>query len=494
MRSVQLFDHQELALEQLREKFRAGKRSVILASPTGSGKTEIAISMMVSAAAKGKRSAIVLDRITLCTQTSERLFKYGVSHGVLQSGHPLYRPGELIQVCSAQTLEARGSFPANLDLLIVDEAHITRKHTSDYIKANHRVKVVGLTATPFTKGLATIYDDICCPTTSEKLVDLGILVPLKAFIAKEIDMTGAKKVAGEWTSDEVASRGMRITGDIVSEWVAKTHQFFGGPKKTIVFCAGVAHGQDLQRKFASAGYRFETVSYLSGSDNNQQIIDDFKRPDTQIHGLIATDILTKGFDVPDVRIGISARPFSKSFSSHIQQIGRVIRSSPGKQFGLWLCHSGNMLRFMEDYLYLHKHGVHELNDSTEKPRKEKTQQEKEASKCPKCGALWIWKGHKCLHCGFEKSRANKVIEVPGSMAELTSDHSSMKMAWYSNLCYYAEIKGYKPGWVANKYKAKFGEYPSRSMDRMPITEMSKDVMSWIRHQNIKWAKGHGRYR
>jgi len=57
---------------------------------------------------KGNKAAMILDRIVLCNQTSKRLEKYGIDHGVLQSGHWRYRPYENIQVCSAQTLEKRG--------------------------------------------------------------------------------------------------------------------------------------------------------------------------------------------------------------------------------------------------------------------------------------------------------------------------------------------------------------------------------------------------
>jgi superfamily II DNA or RNA helicase len=52
------------------------------------------------------------------------------------------------------------------------------------------------------------------------------------------------------------------------------------------------------------------------------LIEEFAKPDSEITGLIATDILTRGFDVPDVVFGVSARPFSKSLSSHVQQMGK----------------------------------------------------------------------------------------------------------------------------------------------------------------------------
>jgi hypothetical protein len=66
---------------------------------------------LVSAAAeRGNRAAMVLDRVVLCKQTSERLDAYGFDHGVMQAGHWRFRPGERIQVCSAHWLDAQLGF------------------------------------------------------------------------------------------------------------------------------------------------------------------------------------------------------------------------------------------------------------------------------------------------------------------------------------------------------------------------------------------------
>lgn len=335
--SLQLRPLQVNSINMLREAFRAGHRAVMLYGPTGFGKTEMAIALMQATSEKGNHSAMLLDRILLCDQTSLRLAKYSIEHGVLQSGHWRYRPEEKIQVCSAQTLEARGSFP-RCELLIVDEAHAQRSETIEFIKAHPKIRVVGLSASPFTKGLGATYEHVVSATTTKELVDEGWLAPLRVFIAKEVDMTGAKKTAGEWTNKAATERGIKITGDIVGEWIQKTHEVYGQPRKTIVFCAGVEHGADLANRFAAAGYNFVSISYRDDDQFKKDVIDDFSKPDTSIHGVIATDILTKGFDVPDVMIGISARPFSKSFSSHVQQMGRVMRPHPGKEFALWLDH------------------------------------------------------------------------------------------------------------------------------------------------------------
>lgn len=334
--SLQLREAQLRAIQMLRDGFASGHRSQILVGPTGFGKTEIAIALLEAAKKKGTKSAMILDRIVLCDQTSQRLEKYKIDHGVLQSGHWRYRPYESIQVCSAQTLEKRGSLPG-VGLLVIDECHSKRRQTTDFIKNNPHIKVVGLSATPLTKGLADIYSNIVNPVTTKELVEQGLLAPLRVFVAKEIDMTGAKKVAGEWSEGEATKRGMQITGDIVAEWIKKTHEIYGKPMKTIVFCSGVEHGTDLCAKFAEQGYNFISISYKDDGDFKREVIEDFSRPDTEIHGLIATDVLTKGFSVDDVMIGVSARPFSKSLSSHIQQMGRIMRTHPSKEYGTWLC-------------------------------------------------------------------------------------------------------------------------------------------------------------
>lgn len=483
---MELRPYQQDILDKLREGFAQGHRAQILYAPTGGGKTEMAIALMDATAKKYNRAAMVLDRIVLCDQTSKRLSKYSIDHGVMQSGHWRYRPYERIQVCSAQTIEKRGSFPG-LNLLIIDECHAQRAQTIEFIKNNPDVKVIGLTATPFTKGLGAVYSNVVCSATTEQLVGEKHLVPLRVFIAKEIDMTGAKKVGGEWSKDEAGERGMKITGDVVAEWVKKTHEVFGGPKKTIVFCANVAHGADLAEKFAAAGYNFVAISYRDSDEFKREAVEEFAKPDTTIHGLIACDILTKGFDVPDVMIGVSARPFTKSLSSHIQQMGRVMRPYEGKEFALWLDHSGNYIRFREEWEQVYHDGVDALQDDKEKPKKEKTEAEKKDAKCPQCNHLWPGDADTCPCCGYVRPRQNKVVNIPGELQELGAGAArDVKQSWYSQLLHIQADRGYSPGWVGHKFRDKFGMFPRGLVDvPAPAT---LEVLRWEKSRRIAWAK------
>ncbi len=488
-----LREHQLEVVEKLNEGFANGHTRQLLYAPTGFGKTEVAMAIMKAVADNYQKTAMVLDRIVLVNQTSMRLARYGIEHGVMQAGHWRERPYEKIQVCSAQTLEKRKNTP-DIDLLIIDECHVLRRSTVNFLRDNPQIKVIGLTATPFTKGLGDIYTHIIGASPTGDLIEKGWLVPLKVFIAKEIDMTGVKKVAGEWSADQVSERGMRIVGDVVSEWAKKTYEIFGKPVKTIVFCAGVDHGKELAKRFEDAGFNFKSISYKEDDDYKRMIIEDFSRPDTDINGLIATDILTRGFDVTDVMIGVSARPFSKSFSSHVQQMGRVMRPHEGKEYGVWLDHSGNYLRFKDDWDRVFDYGVDSLDGGLEeKTKKEPTEKEKVEAKCPSCGALWIWKSDECGECGHVKKKIAQIQVLDGELQELAVANSKLKIdnrQFFQELMHYATSRGYKEGWAAHKYKEKFGVFPKNIPKEMKPP--SPQTLSWIKSRMIAYSKSKQR--
>ncbi len=498
---LNLRPYQEKAITSLREGF-SNHKTQMLYGATGFGKTEIAISIMKAAAEKGNKVAMMMDRRVLVSQTSERLTKYGIPHGVMMANSEMYRPDELIQICSIQTLEAMESFP-NIKLLIHDEAHTKRQSISDFIK-NRKINAIGLSASPFTKGLGHIYSNIVNATTTKELVDSGFLTPLKVFIARQIDMKGAKKVAGEWTPEDVTNRAKTIVGDVVAEWEKKTHEFFGKPVKTVVFCAGIAHGEDLQRQFGIYGYNFVSISYKDDDEYKSEVIKEFAKPNSTIHGLISTEILVKGWDCPDVMIGISARPFSKSFSSHVQQMGRVMRIFKDKKFALWLDFSGNYIRFRDDWDKLYHEGVDKLDNHGEKSKVEPSDKVKEASTCPKCKAIWEWKTTVCANCGYEKVRSSGVEVLPGSMAELDAQLSApppetpdtkvytleFKKQFYGELLGYVQKYGMKPGYAFFKYQEKFKEPPK--LGQIAPIPPSQNMMKWILSRQIAYRAIKGR--
>lgn len=500
-----LRDYQELqGIEELRAGFRKGHTSQCLVAPTGAGKTAIAAALMAKTAAKFGRACIVVDRVSLVDQTSAVLDRYGIAHGVIQADHWRRRGYERVQVASAQTLEKRGFGVDNLDLLIVDECHCVRRQTADFIRNRGETKVVGLTATPFSKGMDQLYSRVVNVTTTDWLISQGWLAPLKQYVAVAPDMTGAKTVAGEWTDAEIEARGTKIVGDIVSEWVDKTQQHFGGPAKTLVFAASVAHGTELARAFQAAGHNFVQISYRdTDDDERRQIIEEFRKPDSRIVGLISCEILTKGFDVPDVMVGVAARPYRASLSSHIQQLGRVMRPAPGKQFGLWLDHAGNLLRFWHDTHEVWAHGVNRLTPGgLDKPVRDPEDKTLQQIVC-RCG-MALKPGWKvCPGCGTERYVRSMEEVESGTMVEMSTRHDvsgkQLPPLLADRVAVWHQLVGMglnrKHGdkaaaerFARTQYKSLYGSWPQFKFNEWDAVDPSVKLHNKVMNNIIAWAR------
>jgi superfamily II DNA or RNA helicase len=501
MKFDELRDYQRDCIDQLRSGIREGHRSQLLVAPTGSGKTVMAAYLLGEAYNKGSRAFFVCDRVSLVDQTSNTLDKYGIKHGVIQADHWRNRPWETIQVVSAQTLARRKIDPPSL--ILWDESHTMYKSVMDYCQ-NMPVKVVGLTATPFTKGLANVFSNVVNSTTTDKLIEEKWLVPLKCYAAKELDMTGAKvKFSGEWEDKEMEERGIKIVGDVVEEWITKTNQYFDGPAKTIAFSATVAHGAEMCKMFQQRGYNFQQISYLDGNtDRRRELIEEFRKPDSQIIGLVSCEALAKGFDVTDIKVGIGARPYRKSLSGHIQQIGRVMRSHEGKTFALWLDHAGNLLRFLEDTQEVFANGVSDLNDSEydKKVRKEKTEAEKKDSKCHACG--FIHTQRICPACGTERVGPKSRVELAnGRLTEVDLSKKKVKLnGWmedkrlvWRELCWIANDikKGHHfsaEKFALAQYRSIYGVWPQTKYSPETAISPRAEVRSKVKSNLIAFSR------
>lgn len=494
MEDFEARDYQISSIDGLREGMRRGHLRQILCAPTGSGKTIIAGFVIRDVLDKGKKAAFICDRLPLVKQTSDRFYEMGIPHGIVQAGKT--RDQDLpIQICSAQTIEKRGFWP-DLDLVVVDEAHTQRRKTIEFITGVGK-PVVGLTATPFTKGLGNTYTNVVNVTTTDRLIAEGWLASLTVYAAKEINMAGAQTDnRGEWSPSEVERRGSVIVGDVLTEWQARTALHFGGPVKTIVFSATVPHGEEICRAFQTAGYNFQQISYLDRDDTHRErLIEAFRRG--EVMGLVSCEALAKGFDVPDVLCLIGARPYRKSLAAHIQQLGRVMRSSPGKEFGLVLDHCGNYVGFLEEMLDFFAEGCNSLDDGKRQDVTRREGKQRQDVVCP-CGYVLLPGVVQCPFCGRERRRRSDVVAAPGRMEEVTGSGSrewqgDEKWVWQQVSQLALERKGGDRAaakkTAAGYYKGIYGKWPSWGRKLDPCDGPVDDrVVRKVKQGLIAWAK------
>ena len=498
---LSLRPYQVQAIEALRQAFRLGHKRIILCAPTGSGKTEMAIHLVQEARDRGSRVAFVADRITLVQQTSRRLTKYGVPHGVAQASNTRGRR-EPIQVCSAQTIEARDYWNA-LDILIIDEAHTQRKAILEFAR-EWGGPVIGLSATPLTEGLGQHYSTVVNACTTDHLLttvdpDTGkpYLAPLQMYAATEIDMSGARKNAGEWTSSEVRTRGSRVIGDIVSEWERHTRLHFGGPVKTLLFSADTAHGEDLCRAFQAAGHDFRQSTYRDGDVETAAMVNAFQRG--EFTGLVSVEKFVKGFDVPDVLCLVGARPYSSSFASVIQQMGRGMRAAQGKDYCLYLDHAGNVAGWYEDIMHFWSQGVDHLDYGEKKDSKTRSEGSDRLDVVCACGFVIPPGVQSCPSCGRPFRRKSAVETVPGRMEQIATAPGSRAWAedepwtWQqiSRLALdrrQGDVEAARKT-AAGYYKGIYGKWPARDRKLDPCDGTADDrVTRKVQQGLIAWAK------
>jgi superfamily II DNA or RNA helicase len=484
MADILLRNYQAQAADQLRANIRAGVLAQILCMGTGSGKTVVAAYLAAACHAKGKRLVFVVDRVALIDQTSALFDSYGIPHGIIQAQHWRFRPWERIQIVSVQTADKRG-LPDDADIFIIDEAHGLRKIVADLI-ASRRVPVIGMTATPLTKGLGKHYQAVVNVISTNQLIANKHLVTFRIFAASEPDMTGAKVTAGEWTDTEAAERAMPIVGDCVAEYLKH-----GEGRKFIAFGSTVAHCEELQRQFLAAGVVCELYTYRTGDDARKDMVVEFRKADSRIRGLISVAALSKGFDVADVGCIIMARPLKSSLAEHIQILGRGLRQYPGKDHCLVLDHSGNCVRFWDQMQDFFEHGAVELDDGKRKEKKPAPPKDKQAVKCSQCACVHDGAA-SCPSCGFEYPRkASSIVHKPGTLKELIAggDRAAITRDVWPQIVGLAHERGKTDKWALAQYKSMTGSWPAVDFDSTAPVPPSLAVRGKIQQLQIAWARG-----
>lgn len=338
--SFRLRDYQLAAIRNVRAQYGQKHRRVLLVSPTGSGKTCMAASIIGMARDRATRVLFCAHRTELLDQTLKTIALVGVRAGLIQAG---YRtdPGAQVQVASIATLQRRelADLPA-ADLLIIDEA----KHAAadGYRRmAGRYAHTLGLEATPWLiggRGLGTDFDASVIAATPAELAAQGHLVAPQVFAYARPDLKGIPVERGDYNRQglQLACERQELMGNIVREY-----HLHGNGEPALVFAVSVAHSKQLVAGFRAAGFAAEHLDGETPVADRKVIIDRFRAG--KINVLSSCAVLTEGFDAPIASVAILARP-TMSLALYLQMVGRVLRPYPGKTRALVHDHAGCAIR------------------------------------------------------------------------------------------------------------------------------------------------------
>lgn len=475
---MELRPHQEKAVAMLRYSLSQGKRRPVLAAPCSFGKTITAAFLFSEAIKRGKKAIFICDRIKLVEQTLAEFSKHELPFGVMQGQHCLTDPSAPIQIASIQTLSRRTIMP-EFDFAIVDECHTVHNHLSDMMDAYNAVPFVGLSATPFSKGLGKYYDDLIVPISPQELLEQNYLAPIRYYGGKKANVEGVRRRALptggtdydpkslEWAVE----RDQTLVGDIVENWFRH-----GENSQTIAFSPSISHSKYLVGMFKQAGVDAVHIDGYTDPNERERIFEAHNAGEFKI--LSCSKLLNTGYDAPSVRCLIDCYP-TTSLIAYVQRAGRIARTHPDKEYAIYLDHSGNVHRhgFAESIVPTELDNGDKKFSESRQVKKEKTNTEWQ---CPDCNDFAT--GIKC-GCGYEINVTKKLISDKQSLSRMEADDTE-KSEFLGGLRLHAQNKGYKQGWADHLYKQKFGEWPTNVVAQN-VSEISEPVRKYIKYDLIR---------
>lgn len=507
---MKLRPYQERGIEECRDHIKSGRRRVILCSPTGGGKTVLAASIIQSARTKFNAKALfVAHRKELIDQAVRQLARWGVTEvGVIRAEDARSNPLMPVQVASIQTLVRREiAFAA--DIVFVDECHraCADSYTKSVFDAYPNAIHIGLTATPYRsdqkplgRGSGGPYDAIVQAATYMDLQKDGFLSALKCFSVPERmkpDLSGVRTSMGDFNLEELEKVmvGGALVGGIYERWL-ELHDIpsrDGGkslPRKTVIFATSRAHSMEIVKKFHEEGVKAAHLDGDTPEDLREEILAKLDRGDLQV--VSNCQILTEGWDQPNVKCVIVARP-TKSVTLYRQmnRIGRPCcecghppgdhNSDNNKNTSACTkcgCVDLRLITpvFLDHGANFDRHGRpdEDVLWNIEGPPKRTA-----ASKfklCPKCYAYIPSSARECEHCAHvfahESIKPKLPPEVTINLVERTAVDEARQ--FYDRHVRLARTRGYKPGFASWKYKEKYGNWPPWSWSEQTRQELERD--------------------
>lgn len=408
-----LFPDQAEIMTALRLAMRKYK-AILLQSPTGSGKTRMAVDMILGFLSKKHTGRMLMGfpRIALMDQTSKTLTSLGISHTFIANGYP-YNPFAQVIIGMEDTIAnwiRAGKMPRDIFVFIPDEVHYGDRSLDvniNFFKACG-AWVIGLSATPWKmsgQGLGIWFEYMVKGKSIRWLIDNKRLSEYQLF-------GGRKYQQRDYTSEADVIAAMEANNEIVGDCVNE-YKLHSMGKIWVTRCTSVKTSEDTAQKFREAGVPTAHVDGDTPSDERTRIFKALAR--RELFNVTFVDLLNFGFDLAqaagmDVCIegGSDLKP-SESLAGQLQFWGRLIRYKP-------------FPARINDHVNNHrKHGAPDaerewtLDSLTKKQRGEKVTPSKLCGEC-----LFVHPpAPQCPDCGHVyEIESREIREVKGKLEEV----------------------------------------------------------------------------
>ena len=409
-----LRSYQQAAISSVYDHLRTRDDNPCIVIPTGGGKTPIIARLCSDTVEQWNGRVLVLAHVKELLEQSAatlRTIAPTLNVGVYSAGLRRRDTDHPVIVAGIQSVYKRACELDAFDLILVDEAHLLppdgegmyQQFLADAKTINPNVRLIGLTATPYRmkSGLlcdpSSLLNQICFEVGVKELITDGFLCPLKTKAGrKKADYAELHTRGGEFVKSEVST--LMDTDELVASACREIAELTNRRQSVLIFAASVAHAGHVQETLeditgqevglitgdADASLREELIARFKGECVPANLFGDAK---PRLKFLVNVNVLTTGFDAPNVDCVVLLRP-TASPGLYYQMVGRGFRLHPEKTDCLILDYGDNILR-------------HGPVDAIQISTRDSASQEAPAKECPKCRAVVHAAYSICPDCGFE---------------------------------------------------------------------------------------------
>lgn len=324
-RRVELYDHQVATLQDIEQKRAVGVKTFLIVFPTASGKSKI-VEEDMRAFAKGKSGfkALVLAPNTNIVKDWYRRIDESLRE---------YKNQIEVNTFAYMVRNYTNLSPDEYAYIVVDEAHHAvapmLKRVIQYFTPEF---MVGLTATdqrPDKKKLESVFGSYKTGLSLIQAMEEGIVAQANVYrIETNIDLSYVRFNGKDYINADL-EKSIRVTSrnelivNVLKEYFCDGEM---AKRQGIIFCVNTRHTVEMEKLLNEAG--ISAKSYTGQTKNANQIMSDFK--DKKIRFLCACNMISEGWDYPELGILVMARP-TLSKVLYLQQIGRGLRKTDAKK-------------------------------------------------------------------------------------------------------------------------------------------------------------------
>lgn len=324
-RKTELYEHQEISLAQIQERREKGIRAFLIVLPTAAGKSRI-VEEDIQKFAAGKeqfRALILAPNTNIIADWKERIDK---------DLQPLQDRID-IKTYSYAVRHYHEKARDYYSYIVVDEAHhAVAQMLKRVIQYYAPEFLVGLTATdqrPDKKRLEEIFGNYTTELSLKDAMEKGVVARANVYrIETNIDLSHVRFNGKDYVNADL-EKSVRVTSrnDLIVN-VLKGYFTEGdaGKRQGIIFCINKAHTKEMARLLNAAG--ISAQDYSGDTKHPEKVMQEFK--EHKIRFLCACDMISEGWDYPELGILVMARP-TLSKVLYLQQIGRGLRRTSIKK-------------------------------------------------------------------------------------------------------------------------------------------------------------------